>query len=154
MERRLVHTLSGGEQQKVALAGCLAMQAKVLIIDEAMDMLDRPTRRSVRCVMGRLRTDTGLTIIEASNTVEDLPAADRVLFLSKGRLEFDGTPEEFQLSALGIQWYSMTGGVGALRSALTEYGLVPAQDFGSFVDTQQLLSEIKMLRRKSRKQLS
>lgn len=151
MERRLVHTLSGGEQQKVALAGCLAMQAEVLIIDEATTMLDRPTRRSVRSMMATLQADTGMTIIEASNNWEDLLEADRVLFLSSGRFEFDGTPGEFQRSSLGIRWSSMTGGVRSLRSALVEHGFALARETRRGNDVAILLNEINMLRQKTRK---
>jgi len=126
MGRRLVHTLSGGEQQKLALAGVLAMRVKVLIMDEALAMLDKPVRRSIRPLMAALREDPGLTIMEMTGSIEDMSSADRVIYLSNGIIEFDGTPSEFLSSRLGIHWSSMNSGLQALHSALHDRGLVTA----------------------------
>lgn len=126
MGRRLVHTLSGGEQQKLALAGVLAMRVEVLIMDEALAMLDKPVRRAVRSLVAELREDPGLTIIEMTAGVEDMSSADRVIFLSKGSIEFDGTPSEFLAGHLGIHWSSMNGGLQALQGALHDRGLMTA----------------------------
>jgi energy-coupling factor transport system ATP-binding protein len=128
MESRLVHTLSGGEQQKLALAGVLAMDVEVLIIDEAMGMLDRMARRSVRSIIRSLRETPGLTVIEASNNMEDLQSADRVLFLSGDAVEFDGTPAEFLWSSPGRKWASLSGGLHGLRNALQEQGHAAGSD--------------------------
>jgi energy-coupling factor transporter ATP-binding protein EcfA2 len=127
MGRRLVHTLSGGEQQKLALAGVLAMRVKVLIMDEALAMLDKPVRRSVRSLMASLRVDPGLTIMEMTGSIESVSSADRVIFLAKGSIEFDGAPYEFFSSRLGIHWSSMNGGLQALHSALHDRGLITAE---------------------------
>lgn len=145
MNRRLVHKLSGGEQQKVALAGMMAMRVTVLVIDEALTMLDRPTRRAVRSLISDLRNHTGMTVVETSNNAEDLALADRVLYLSGGELVFDGTPREFQGSSLGIRWTSMSGGLNALKSALIEQGIVTAGRSGVPETVQTLANELKMV---------
>lgn len=124
-ERRLVHTLSGGEQQGVALAGILAMGMKVLILDECMTMLDRPTRASVRSLLVSLRRNPGLTIIQATNDFEDILTADRVLFLAGGEVRFDGPPVRFISGSPGIRWTSMMGGAIGLGNILRQKGLVP-----------------------------
>ncbi len=119
MEHRLTHTLSGGEQQKLALAAMLALEARVLILDEALAMLDRPIRRSIRRLIGALRQNQGLTIIEITHNLEEALTSERLLFLSKQGIGFDGTPEDFLRSALGKQWCQVVGGLTALREALS-----------------------------------
>jgi energy-coupling factor transport system ATP-binding protein len=125
MEKRLTHTLSGGEQQKLALAGMLASGARVLIIDEAFAMLDRPSRLSIRSLFTSLRRDPGLTLIEVTNDLEESLAADRMIFLSEGSILFDGIPRDFLVSPLGLRWSAMAGGLGALAGALFERGILP-----------------------------
>ena len=92
MEKRPVHTLSGGEQQKVALAAALAIGCRVIVIDEALNMLDRPTRMSIRSLLRSLRTTPGLTVIEVTHNLQDALTVDRILFLARGTILFDGTP--------------------------------------------------------------
>jgi energy-coupling factor transport system ATP-binding protein len=126
MEKRLVHTLSGGEQQKVALAAALAMGCRTIVIDEALNMLDRPTRRSIRCLLTSLRANPGLTVIEITHNLHDALTADRILFLSRGKISFDGTALDFLFSPDGSRWASLAGGAAGLRSALLNRRLVPA----------------------------
>lgn len=119
MEKRLTDTLSGGEQQKLALAATLALGARVLILDEALVMLDRPTRMGIRELIDGLRIDQGLTVMEISNSFEDLLNANRVLFLSTGKLVFDGRPKDFFVTLHGRQWMSLTKGVSPITAACT-----------------------------------
>jgi energy-coupling factor transport system ATP-binding protein len=128
MENRLVHTLSGGEQQKLALAGALAMGSDVLIIDEALNMIDNAARKITRDLMESLRKDRGLTILEAAS-VYFLPTVDRIIFLSDGEIMSDSSPDAFAASELGSRWIRLTGGVGALRQGLAAaLGGVSASD--------------------------
>jgi energy-coupling factor transport system ATP-binding protein len=120
MEQRLTHTLSGGEQQKLALAALLALDARVLILDEALSMLDKPIRGSIRLLIGALQREHGLTVIEITNNVEEAANADRLLFMSKEGIGFDGPAEAFLSSRLGREWTRMGGGVPALLEALPE----------------------------------
>ncbi|MEW6350396.1 MAG: ABC transporter ATP-binding protein [Thermodesulfobacteriota bacterium] len=107
MESRLTHTLSGGEQQKLALASMLAMDSRVLILDEAMTMIDRPTRSAIRGLLRRLASSRSLTVLEITNSLEDSLTADRILFLDKGVIRFDGVPAEFARSVAGSEWFSL-----------------------------------------------
>jgi energy-coupling factor transport system ATP-binding protein len=127
MEKRLIHTLSGGEQQKLGLAGALAVGAKVLILDEALSMLDRPSRLSIRSLLGKLRQDQGLTIVEITHNLEDALTADRILLLASGRVQFDGPPADFIASSTGTRWAAMAGGIPALKNELRKRGIIPAQ---------------------------
>lgn len=117
MGNRLVHTLSGGEQQKLALAGVLAMGSKILIIDEALSMLDKSARAAIHHLMDELRKEKGLSVIEAS-TSNFTPMADRIIFLLDGKIAFDSTLKAFSSSDLGRRWNEMTGGVESLRRTL------------------------------------
>jgi energy-coupling factor transport system ATP-binding protein len=120
---RLVDTLSGGEQQRVALAGILASGMKVLILDECLAMLDRPVRKSIRSLLRSLQINPGLTILQISNDWEDILAADRVLYLSFGRLMLDVPPLAFLSSGTGKVWGELSGGTAALRRRLLDRGV-------------------------------
>jgi energy-coupling factor transport system ATP-binding protein len=89
-ERREPHTLSGGEQQRVALAGLLATDTEVLVLDEPTSMLDLTGRREV---LERLRElQSSRTILHVTHHLEELLDADRILVLNAGRLVADVSP--------------------------------------------------------------
>jgi len=125
MEARLIHTLSGGEQQKLAVAAMLAMGAKVLILDEAFTMLDRPTRSSVRSLVQRLHETQGLTVIEMTHNYQEIVSAERIIFLSHGDVIFDGSPSNFLSSPVGRDWALSGGGMAALAGTLQKMELIP-----------------------------
>jgi energy-coupling factor transport system ATP-binding protein len=91
MEERVPFTLSGGEMRRVALAGILAMQPDVLILDEPTAGLDPQGRRDL---LGRVRAwqeQTGQTLIMVSHDLDELArVADRMLLLEGGELAADG----------------------------------------------------------------
>lgn len=90
-ERRETHTLSGGEKQRVALAGLLALEPDLLILDEPTSMLDASGRREV---LERLDAFRGKkTILHATHHLEELFVADRILVLKDGGLAADIPPE-------------------------------------------------------------
>jgi energy-coupling factor transport system ATP-binding protein len=123
MEQRLTHTLSGGEQQNLALAATLAMGARVLILDEALSMLDRPTRRAIRSLIESLRVNHGLTVVEMTHDLEEALTGDRLIFLSGGTLTYDGSPTAFMSTPLGSQWARVAGGMPGLQGELAQRGL-------------------------------
>lgn len=89
-ERREVSTLSGGEKQRVALAGLLAVEPEVLVLDEPTSMLDAPGRREV---LSRVRSLRGRkTVIHVTHHLDELLEADRILVLSGGHLVAEATP--------------------------------------------------------------
>ena len=89
-ERREPHTLSGGEKQRVALAGVLATDARILLLDEPTSMLDAAGRGEVLDRLGGLRGEK--TIVHVTHHLEELLGADRVLVLNAGRLVADVAP--------------------------------------------------------------
>jgi energy-coupling factor transport system ATP-binding protein len=89
-ERREPHTLSGGEKQRVALAGLLATDTEVLILDEPTSMLDLAGRREVLEKLGELQSSK--TVLHVTHHLEELLDADRILVLNAGRLVADVSP--------------------------------------------------------------
>lgn len=83
--------LSGGQVQRVAIAGALAMEPDILLLDEPCAMLDVEGRGSVRAIIRNLRT-RGMTILHVTHFMEDAQEADRAIVLKRGRVAFDGTP--------------------------------------------------------------
>ncbi len=139
MEKRLTHTLSGGEQQRLALAGVLAMGTRIVMLDDAMNMLDARARNSIRSLVASLRRTRALTVIEMTNDPDAALAADRIIFLSQGCISFDGTVGEFFLSPAGKHWLSLCGGLAALKGMLFEREIIS----GLSCDALDLISLLK-----------
>ncbi|WP_113702038.1 ABC transporter ATP-binding protein [Nonomuraea lactucae] len=92
---RFPHELSGGQQQRVALARALALEPRVLLLDEPLSALDAKVRVSLREEIRRLQLDLGITTIFVTHDQEEaLSIADRVAVLRDGRLEQCGPPAE------------------------------------------------------------
>ncbi len=91
-ERREPHTLSGGEKQRVALAGLLAVGPEILLLDEPTAMLDPAGRREVLERVRGLRASR--IVLHVTHHLEELYDADRVLVLNGGRLVADVAPLE------------------------------------------------------------
>ena len=89
-ERREPHTLSGGEKQRVALAGLLALDPEILLLDEPTSMLDATGRGEVLERLERMRG--ARTVLHATHHIEELLDADRILVLNAGRLVADVAP--------------------------------------------------------------
>jgi len=90
-ERREPDTLSGGEKQRVALAGLLAVEPGLLVLDEPTSMLDAAGRKEVLEHLHALRSQK--TVLHVTHHLEELTGADRILVLNGGELTADRTPE-------------------------------------------------------------
>ena len=91
--RRAPHSLSGGEKQRLALAGVMALGPQIVIFDEAASMLDREGRREIMTYLEKLRRN-GVTVLWITHRSDEAVSADRVLILSKGKIVADGTPRQ------------------------------------------------------------
>jgi sulfate transport system ATP-binding protein len=92
---RLPSQLSGGQRQRVALARALAVQPKVLLLDEPFGALDAKVRQELRRWLRRLHADIHLTSVFVTHDQEEaLELANRVVVMNEGRIEQDGTPDE------------------------------------------------------------
>jgi energy-coupling factor transport system ATP-binding protein len=92
LRMRPPHQLSAGQQQRVALAGVLAMRPRCIVFDEATAMLDPAGRRTVREMMAGLHR-AGLTIITITHFMEEALDVQRVVVLERGCVALDGSPE-------------------------------------------------------------
>jgi putative spermidine/putrescine transport system ATP-binding protein len=90
---RYAHELSGGQQQRVALARALAIQPKVLLLDEPLSALDAKVRARLRDEIRRIQLEIGTTTLFVTHDQEEaLAIADRVGVMQSGRLEQLGPP--------------------------------------------------------------
>ena len=88
------HMLSGGQKQRVAIAGILAMEPSVIIADEATAMLDPSGRKEVLETVRMLNQTKGITVLWITHFMEEAAQADRVLVMTDGKIELEGTPAE------------------------------------------------------------
>jgi energy-coupling factor transport system ATP-binding protein len=88
------HLLSGGEKQRAALAGALAMASRYLVLDEPTSMLDPRLRRQVIASLRMLHAEYGMGLIYVTNIMEEALLAQRVVVLDQGRIARDGSPRE------------------------------------------------------------
>ena len=92
---RYPHQISGGQQQRVALARALAIQPKVLLLDEPLSALDAKVRAQLRDQIRRIQLDVGITTLFVTHDQEEaLAIADRVGVMRAGRLEQLASPTE------------------------------------------------------------
>ncbi len=95
MGRRYPSQLSGGQRQRVALARALALDPRVLLLDEPFGALDATVRKSLRKELRRIHDATHVTTIFVTHDQEEaLELADRVAILNQGQIEQIGTPDQ------------------------------------------------------------
>lgn len=93
-KRTAPHLLSGGQKQKLAIAGILAMSPGCFILDEATSMLDPQTRKDFMTMITGLVKERGMTIINITHHMEEAIMADYVYVMSSGKIVKSGTPKE------------------------------------------------------------
>ncbi len=87
--------LSGGQKRRVAIAGVLAMEPEILILDEPTAGLDPKGRDDILSMISHLHKEKKITIILVSHSMEDIANyAQRIIVMDKGQVKFDGTPKE------------------------------------------------------------
>ncbi|MDB5988325.1 MAG: cysA [Nevskia sp.] len=95
LDRRYPAQLSGGQKQRVALARALAIEPRVLLLDEPFGALDAKVRKDLRRWLRKLHRETGYTTIFVTHDQEEaLELADRVVVMNKGQIEQVGTTDE------------------------------------------------------------
>lgn len=92
---RFPHELSGGQRQRVALARALAVEPKVLLLDEPFGSLDAMVRKELRQWLRRFHDELGVTTIFVTHDQEEaLEVADRIVVMNEGEVQQVGTPDE------------------------------------------------------------
>jgi sulfate ABC transporter, ATP-binding protein len=96
-ENRLPHQLSGGQRQRVALARALAINPRILLLDEPFGALDAKVRKELRNWVKELQHQLKITTFFVTHDQEEaLEMADRVAVMNNARIEQIGTPAEIQ----------------------------------------------------------
>ena len=120
--KRSPFELSGGQKRRVAIAGVLAMNPDVLILDEPTAGLDPKGRDEILDQIKRLHEERNMTIILVSHSMEDVARyVDRILVMNHGEKVFDDTPKEVfqhykELEAMGLAAPEITYVVQTLKS--------------------------------------
>jgi len=92
---RYPHQLSGGQRQRIALARALAVEPKVLLLDEPFGALDAQVRKELRRWLRRLHDEIHVTSVFVTHDQEEaMEVADRIVVMNQGRIEQQGTPDE------------------------------------------------------------
>ena len=108
--------LSGGQRQRIALARALAVEPKVLLLDEPFGALDAKVRKELRRWLRRLHDELHVTSIFVTHDQEEaLEVADRVVVMNKGRIEQVGTPQDVWEHPASPFVYGFLGDVNLFR---------------------------------------
>jgi len=107
-----IETLSGGQKQLVAIAGCLALKAPMLVLDEVTSMLDPEAARAV-LEQARSLQQSGITVMWITQKLEELQAGDRIIAMNAGSIVYEGGVEE---------WFARSA-AGAMDSYCEQLGL-------------------------------
>ena len=108
LAERSVFELSGGQMRRVAIAGVLAMEPRVLVLDEPCAGLDPRGREEILGLISSLHAESGATIVMVSHSMDDVASlAERVIVMDHGKVAMDGAPREVfsrgeELRAIGL----------------------------------------------------
>ncbi|MBI4938135.1 MAG: sulfate ABC transporter ATP-binding protein [Nitrosomonadales bacterium] len=109
--------LSGGQRQRIALARALAVEPKILLLDEPFGALDARVRKELRRWLRRLHDELHITSVFVTHDQEEaLEVADRVVVMNKGRIEQAGTPDEVYAAPSTPFVYQFIGNVNLFHS--------------------------------------
>lgn len=118
---RSVFELSGGQMRRVAIAGVLAMEPKVLVLDEPCAGLDPRGREEIMGLISNLHREAGTTIVMVSHSMDDVASlAERVIVMNGGTVAMDGAPRDVffrgeELRAIGLDVPQAVELAGKLR---------------------------------------
>lgn len=120
------HDLSGGQKQRTAIAGALAVGAKILILDESTSMLDPEGRADIMSVVKNLASDESRTIIMITHHLDEAVYADRIVVLNEGEKIYDTTPKEVFSQASDLEQIGLDVPFAIKASSiLKEKGITP-----------------------------
>ena len=118
------HLLSGGQKQKVVIAGALAMNTSYLVLDEPTSMLDPKGRKEVLDIIKKLNREGNITIIYITHFMSEAVEFNKIIVLDKGKIVLSGSPKTIFLQAdllgnLSLELPQIT----RLAKLLSEHGL-------------------------------
>ncbi|KUO65766.1 MAG: sulfate ABC transporter [Gracilibacter sp. BRH_c7a] len=127
LAQRYPAQLSGGQRQRIALARALAVEPKVLLLDEPFGALDAKVRKDLRRWLRKLHDEYPITSVFVTHDQEEaLDVADRIVILNQGKIEQMGTPEEVYDNPVNPFVYNFLGNVnlfhGRVHNGKVEIG--------------------------------
>ena len=134
--------LSGGQKRRVAIAGVIAMEPSVLILDEPTAGLDPSAHREILSMIELIREKMGIIIIFVSHNMADVAAlSDRIIVMDGGKIAMEGTPREVfshekELSAMGL-------GVPPAREIMTKITAAFPEIESSALTADEAAADIK-----------
>jgi putative spermidine/putrescine transport system ATP-binding protein len=140
---RFPYQLSGGQQQRVALARALAIEPRVLLLDEPLSALDAKIRDELRSEIRRIQQKLGITTIYVTHDQEEaMSLSDRVVVMSRGNMEQVGTPFEIYNYPRTLFVASFVGTLNQIQCTVADsvHGLVKYD--GQTLATGTTLTEI------------
>jgi energy-coupling factor transporter ATP-binding protein EcfA2 len=136
---RYTFSLSGGEMRRVALAGVLAMQPELLILDEVTTGLDPRGRKQVHILLRQLK-EQGTTVLFTSNDMDEVLAiADRVVVLHRGVTVAEGKPLDLFVSKNLNKWGLMPPAISQICSELRQAGVIIDDDVSNLPELEEVL---------------
>lgn len=121
IEKNFPNQLSGGEQQRVALARVLVLKPQVLLMDEPLSNLDAKLRIHMRTEIRRIQKQLKLTSLYVTHDQKEaLTMADRIMVMNKGRIEQIGTPFEIYADPASLFVADFIGQANIIRGTLQE----------------------------------
>ena len=125
MAKRFPSQLSGGQRQRVALARALAVEPKVLLLDEPFGALDAKVRKELRRWLRQLHDEIHVTTLFVTHDQEEaLEVSDRVAILRDGKIEQIGTPEEIYDRPASPFVYDFLGNVNLFSGRVKDGAMV------------------------------
>lgn len=125
LHNRYPHELSGGQRQRVALARALAVEPKILLLDEPFAALDAKLKLELRRWLRKLQKQTNITIILVTHDQEEaLDVADKVMILNNGHIEQIGTPKEIYHTPYNPFVYNFIGHYNVFKAIKNNNGKV------------------------------
>lgn len=126
---RFPSQLSGGQRQRIALARALAVEPRVLLLDEPFGALDAKVRKELRRWLRKLHDELHITSIFVTHDQEEaLEVADRVVLMDHGHVEQVGTPEEVYTQPATPFVYSFLGSVNLFHGRIEENNVRVGED--------------------------
>lgn len=140
LAKRYPAQLSGGQRQRIALARALAVEPKVLLLDEPFGSLDAKVRKDLRRWLRKLHDEYPITSVFVTHDQEEaLDVADRIVILNQGKIEQIGTPEEVYDNPVNPFVYNFLGNVnlfhGRVHNGKVELGSLTL-DVPQYVETK------------------
>ena len=124
--------MSGGQKQRLAIAGVLAIRPKVIVLDESTAMLDPKGRREVMDVIHALNKEEKMTVIHITHYMEEVLEAERVIVMDGGKIAVDDTPRAVFARGEQLKKYKISPpAVTLMADALADCGADIARDIAT-----------------------